>query len=177
MMIEGELRDGLRVAAQFTELPWVREQFQRKLGLDIWPGTVNLQVQDPTGLAVLARLRAGPDAPDPVPGAIPIEPPSASPSTGEAAGPAYCVGYCYLARLGPIPAAIVVPHVPDYPPDKLELVAPVRVRDALGLNPGDRVTVTIQPPPSLSHEGQGESTNAPPIPPLPLGEGRGEGAP
>jgi riboflavin kinase, archaea type len=178
LTIEGVLRDGLQVAAQFTELPWVREQFQRKLGLDIWPGTVNLQVQDPAGLTALARLRAGPDAPDPVPGAIPIEPPSASPSTGEATGPAYCVGYCYHARLGPIPAAIVVPHVPDYPPDKLELVAPVRVRDALGLNPGDRVTVTVGAlsPASLAHQGKGESTN--PLtnsPPL-VGERQGEGS-
>ena len=175
MIIEGELRDGLRVAAQFTELPWVRQQFQRKLGLDIWPGTVNLQVQDPAGLAVLARLRAGPDALDPIPGAVPIEPPSASPSAGGDTGPAYCVGYCYHARLGPLPAAIIVPRVPDYPPDKLELVAAVRVRDTLGLHPGDRVTVTIEPPPSLPDESQGESTNAPANPPLPLGEGRGEG--
>ena len=47
LTIHGILRDGLRVAAQFTELPWVREQFQRKLGLDVYPGTVNLQVQPP----------------------------------------------------------------------------------------------------------------------------------
>src|SRR5437764_5221067 len=69
LTIHGVLRTGLGVAAQFTELPWVREQFQRKLGLDVWPGTVNLQVQDPAGLAALARLRAG--------GGVPIDPPGA----------------------------------------------------------------------------------------------------
>src|SRR3954451_4001449 len=81
LTIHGILRDGLRVAAQFTELPWVREQFQRKVGLDVWPGTVNLQVADPAGLAVLARLRLPPDAPDGVPSGVPIEPPGPAPSS------------------------------------------------------------------------------------------------
>jgi CTP-dependent riboflavin kinase len=127
LVIEGVLRDGLRVAAQFTELPWVREQFARKLGLDVWPGTVNLQVQDGPGLAALARLRASE-------GGVPIDPP----------GGDFCVGRCFRARIGTVPAAVVVPHVDDYPADKLELIAAVRVRDALGLAPGDRVTVTVE---------------------------------
>jgi CTP-dependent riboflavin kinase len=129
MSIEGVLQDGLRVAAQFTELPWVREQFQQKLGLDVWPGTVNLQVRDPAGLAALARLRASE-------GGVAIDPPDAG----------HCVGRCFRARIGTVPAAIVVPHVADYPADKLELIAAVRVRDALGLDPGDRVTVTVTDP-------------------------------
>jgi CTP-dependent riboflavin kinase len=159
LSVEGVLRDGLRVAAGFTELPWVREQFRSKLGLDIYPGTVNLEVRDPAGLAVLARLRNGGHPPpgsaagSPQPDsslithysslvAVPIDPPEAG----------YCVGWCYAARIGAVPAAIVVPHVADYPPDKLELVAPVRVRDALGLQPGDRVTVTILPGPVAADE-------------------------
>jgi riboflavin kinase len=124
--VEGVLRTGLGVAAQFTELPWVREQFQRKLGLDVWPGTVNLQVQDPAGLAALARLRAG--------GGVPIDPREG----------AYCVGRCFPARIGALDAAVVVPEVADYPADKLELIAPVHVGRALGLQPGDRVTVVIE---------------------------------
>jgi CTP-dependent riboflavin kinase len=161
-MIEGVLRDGLRVAAQFTELPWVREQFQRKLGLDVWPGTVNLQVQDPDGRAALARLRQAPDAPGGIRSGVPIEPP-AVPASAEAPGadqPAYCVGYCFPALIGSLPAAVVVPHVADYPPDKLELVAAVRVRDALGMQPGDRVVVTVL-----------ESAEALTPAPLPGGEG------
>ena len=148
--IEGVLRDGLRVAAQFTELPWVRKQFQRKLGLDVWPGTVNLQVQDPAGLAVMARLRLAPEAPGGIASGVPIEPPrapgmTAIPSADAPASeqPTYCVGYCFPAFIGDLPAAIVIPHVPDYPADKLELVAAVRVRDALGVQPGDRLVVTV----------------------------------
>ena len=139
--IDGVLRDGLRVAAGFTELPWVRAQFRERLGLDIWPGTVNLQVSDPEGLALLARLRAADGDEAQALGGVPIEPPE----TG------YCVGWCYPARLGPLPAAIVMPHVADYPPDKLELIAAVRVRDALGLEPGDRVTVMLEGEASPPH--------------------------
>src|SRR5436853_6811437 len=99
LVIEGELRDGLRVAAQFTELPWVREQFQRKLGLDVWPGTVNLQVTDAAGLAALARLRVAPDAPGGLPSGVPIEPPRAASAAreedapGASDGATFCVGY------------------------------------------------------------------------------------
>jgi CTP-dependent riboflavin kinase len=136
LTIHGVLRDGLRVAAQFTELPWVREQFQRKLGLDVHPGTVNLQVEDPAGLAALARLRAAGATPDRALRAVPIDPPE---------GGAYCVGWCFAAHVGALPAAIVVPDIVDYPPDKLELIAAVHLRDALGLAPGDRVVVTLDP--------------------------------
>jgi CTP-dependent riboflavin kinase len=138
LTIEGTVRDGLHVAAQFTALPWVREQFQRKLGLDVYPGTVNLQVQDPAGLAALARLRAAAAAPDGGLRAVPIDPPE---------GGDYCVGWCFAAHVGGLPAAIVVPHVADYPPDKLELIAAVRLRDALGLSPGDRVLVSLDAAP------------------------------
>ena len=57
---------------------------------------------------------------------------------------AYCVGRCFPARIGALEAAVVVPEVADYPVDKLELIAPVHVGRALGLQPGDRVTVVIE---------------------------------
>jgi CTP-dependent riboflavin kinase len=33
--------------------------------------------------------------------------------------------------------------MPDYPADKLEIIAPVSVRDALRLSDGDRITLQI----------------------------------
>ena len=43
----------------------------------------------------------------------------------------------------------MAPHVPDYPAGKLELVAAVRVRDALGIQPGDRVVVEVATEPAI----------------------------
>ncbi len=41
------------------------------------------------------------------------------------------------------PSAAVVPEVPDYPADKLEIVAPVSVRDTLRLSDGDHIPLQI----------------------------------
>ena len=42
-----------------------------------------------------------------------------------------------------IDAAIVMPEVENYPADQIELIAPVGVRDALGLVDGDLVRIEI----------------------------------
>ncbi|MDP2812034.1 MAG: DUF120 domain-containing protein [Rhodocyclaceae bacterium] len=40
--------------------------------------------------------------------------------------------------------AAILPDVAGYPADKLEIVAPVAVRQALRLRDGDRVTLLVQ---------------------------------
>ena len=114
---------------------------------------------------------------------MPIEPPGPAPSSAAGAPgaprdpnePAFCVGYCFPARIGGLLAAVVIPHVPDYPADKLELVAAVRVRDALGVAPGDRVLVEVEHEASLaqpivpgqtrqSHESAGTNASCSPLP-------------
>lgn len=37
--------------------------------------------------------------------------------------------------------AVLLPEVKDYPKDKIEIVAPVRLKDALGVKDGDRLTL------------------------------------
>jgi riboflavin kinase, archaea type len=59
-------------------------------------------------------------------------------------------GFC-SARLYPITllgqfaddkiaGAILLPEVENYPPDKIEIVAPVRLKEKLGVRDGDQVT-------------------------------------
>jgi CTP-dependent riboflavin kinase len=38
-------------------------------------------------------------------------------------------------------AAVLLPEVKDYPKNKIEIVAPVRLKDALGVRDGDRLTL------------------------------------
>jgi CTP-dependent riboflavin kinase len=45
LTITGRLASGLGEGAAFTGLPWAREQFIARLGLDPFPGTVNLVLE------------------------------------------------------------------------------------------------------------------------------------
>ena len=39
------------------------------------------------------------------------------------------------------PAAVLFPEVKDYPKDKIEIVAPMRLKDAFDVKDGDRLTL------------------------------------
>jgi HAD superfamily hydrolase (TIGR01509 family) len=124
--IDGQLVRGLGQAADFTRIDWVRDQLMDLAGIDPHPGTVNLALADEPSRALWREWRA-------LPGET-IEPPD----------PAFCRARCYPARLaGRVPAAIVLPEVPSYPENKLELVAAVPVRGHLSLGEGERLSVEL----------------------------------
>jgi CTP-dependent riboflavin kinase len=101
------------------------EQVQQGFGFEPYPGTLNLRAEGPEGVEALAAVRAEPG--------VALEP-----------APGNCAARCYPARLaGRQEAALVVPLVAGYPDDVLELLAPVRLRDALGLREGDEVEVEV----------------------------------
>ncbi len=45
--IRGKIVEGLRVAADFTQIPWVRKQFISKLSIDPYLETLNLEIVNP----------------------------------------------------------------------------------------------------------------------------------
>lgn len=122
---DGVVCSGLGQGARFTALDWVGAEFRQRLGFVAWPGTLNLHVAGRAWERWRAALHehAG----------IRITPP-----------PGYCAARCYEVLLnGQLRAAAVFPEVAGYPADKLELVAPVALRPALGLSDGDRVRVRL----------------------------------
>jgi CTP-dependent riboflavin kinase len=122
---EGEVCSGLGEGARFVALDWAASEFRRTLGYEPWPGTLNLRMAG----AAWARWRQGLTVND----GIAIAPP-----------PGFCAARCFVVQLdGRVRAAAVVPDVGDYPPDKLELVAPVALRDALQLRDGSMVSVRV----------------------------------
>jgi len=124
--LTGHLVTGLGEAATFTRIDWARDQFVTKLGIDPFPGTVNLTLDDAVEIAKWARIRA-------LPGIALISPRTA-----------WCNARCYPVRIGKdIPGAIVFPEVADYPAAKVEVIAAVGVRAALGVVDGDPVTLEI----------------------------------
>jgi CTP-dependent riboflavin kinase len=129
--LTGTVRRGLGEATGFTGLDWVRRAFRDQLGIDPHPGTVNLALETEAARAAWEQIQRS--AP------IVIHPPD----------PAFCDAHCYPARIvgrdgAPLDAAIVIPQVPGYPTDQVELIAAVGVRDALDLAEGDAVTVAVE---------------------------------
>jgi riboflavin kinase len=123
--IRGKIVEGIGSAGDFTRIPWVRRQFLAKLGMDVYPGTLNLETEgDDTKALEILKAREG------------IE------ITAEQ--PTFCNAKCYPVLIaGQVRGTILFPLVPDYPANKMELIAPVHVRKTLLLDAGDLVEVEI----------------------------------
>ena len=127
--ILGRLATGIGQGKHFTQLDWAREQFIERLGIDPYPGTVNVIVDDPDAMPVWVRLKRT--------SGIRIDNPND--------GPHDCDARCYKVSIeGKIDAAIVLPEVDGYPPAQVELIAEIGVRDALGIEDGDSVRLDIR---------------------------------
>lgn len=55
-------------------------------------------------------------------------------------------GALFKARIGTYPCAIIHPEDPNYPVDIVEVIAPVNLRQALGLTDGSIVTIIADAP-------------------------------
>lgn len=127
VILIGVAASGLGRASQFTHLPWASEQFARKLKLRPIPGTFNVRLADDEIRSRWESLKreAG----------IEIDPPDVG----------SCVARCYPVLVNDrIRGAIILPHVPGYPEDQVEVLAEQSVRAALSLKDGDGVTLRVR---------------------------------
>lgn len=125
----GRLATGIGQGEHFTRLDWARTQFKDRLGIDPYPGTVNVIVDDPDTMPVWVRVKRAPG--------IRIENP------GD--GPHDCDARCYRVTIaGRIDGAIVVPEIDGYPPAQIEIIADIGVREALGIEDGDPVEIVLK---------------------------------
>jgi len=127
----GIIFSDLGQAASFMALEWVQTALQQRLGFLPFPATLNVRPKDAADAQVWCRMRRN--------------------SAGLALGRDHD-GFCE-ARLFPIavivpasaetdtiPGAILLPEVKNYPDDKIEIVAPVRLKEHLGVQDGDQLT-------------------------------------
>lgn len=125
--ITGVLATGVGEATGFTSLDWARAAFRDRLGIDVYPGTVNVIVTADEDRTAWRRVKSWPG--------IVLPPPR----------PDWCNSRCYHARLNDrIDAAIVLPEIESYPEDQIELIAAVAVRDTLGLQDGDPMVIDVR---------------------------------
>lgn len=124
--IKGRITEGLKESRLFTHIPWVREQFITKLGIDPYPGTLNLELIDNQDIEKLKEIKRRKG--------IEIIP----------ADPGFCSAKCFHVLVcGKIKGALIIPQVPDYPESKVEIISSDRIRDVLPLELGDLVSVEI----------------------------------
>jgi CTP-dependent riboflavin kinase len=124
--IRGKIVDGIRVASDFTQVPWVKAQFASKLAIDAFPGTLNLEITEPDDLKAFESVKAQEG--------IEITPEQAS----------FCSAKCYPVLIaGKVKGAIVFPCIAEYPKNKMELIARVHVRNTLSLKAGDVIEVEL----------------------------------
>ena len=125
--LKGRVVSGAREASFFTQLEWVQLQCQRKLGFKPFPGTLNLEIGEESlsVMEVIKRVKA-----------VALIPPD----------PKYCEARALPLIVGGIGGALIIPSedVNIHGKNIVEVIAPVKLKGALGLTEGDSVVLAIR---------------------------------
>jgi riboflavin kinase len=123
IVFEGTVFSGTGEGKKFISLPWVKRQIEEKLGFTPYAGTLNIHLtKESAQKKILLNTAEG----------IRVEP-----QVG------YCRGVMFKACIDSIQCGVVVPQVPTYLKDVLEVIAPVYLRECLKLADGTVVTVSV----------------------------------
>jgi riboflavin kinase len=121
--IEGTVFSGNGRGKKFVELTWFKRQVEEKLGFSTYLGTLNLRLLDKeVEKRELLETK----------GSLTVEP-----QTG------YYSGLLFRATIEGLECAVVIPIMPNYPKDVLEVISPVYLRGRFKLIDGNLVTVSI----------------------------------
>jgi len=121
--LKGKVYTGKGEGKKFVTLPWVEEQIREKLGFVPFAGTLNIRLNR----EVLANKKM-------LTKASRIE---ITPEKG------YCKGVLIKAKITGLDCAIIIPSVGGYPPDVVEVISPVFLRQQLHLADGCETAVMI----------------------------------
>lgn len=126
-VLRGKILSGVQKAAQFTQLDWVQEQCMEKLGFIPFPGTVNIEITE-GDISTLNALRKEEG--------IRLIPPD----------PQFCESKAFPIAMGHIQGALIIPeeNVRVHGRAVIEIMAPVKVKDALGVGDGDSLSFRLK---------------------------------
>lgn len=125
--LEGIVTSGLGEGQYYISIDGYMEQFKEKLGFTLFPGTLNVKIKD---YCLDARKKMDEMSYIKIDGF----------SDGQRT---YGASDCYSADIGGIHCFIIVPERTHYQGDLLEIIAPVKMREALKLKDGDEVKVIV----------------------------------
>lgn len=127
--LTGIIFSDLGQASSFMALAWVQDSLKESLGYHPFPATLNLRPRDAQDTQIWRRVQselAG----------VPL-PPAAN---GFCSARIFRVAITSHAK-GRVEGAILLPEVKDYPNDKIEIVAPMQLKNHLGVKDGDQLTL------------------------------------
>ena len=129
LTVTGKIVSGEKKGAFFTQLDWVQNQCQKKLGFRPFPGTLNLEIEEEKIPLLEAFLQKN---------GIALVPPASN----------FCTGQVFPVSIMGVSGAIVAPaeDVRAHGKNIIELIAPTSLKDALDVDDGDEVMLVISPP-------------------------------
>ena len=126
MQLSGRVVTGTGQGAGFTELEHAKQQFLDKLGIDTWPGTLNVKLDDADSLSGWRDLRNA--------DGIGINSPDDN----------NCHARSYPVQINnQVTGAIIFPEVSGYPADQVEIISPLSLRRHFSLDDGDRLSLDV----------------------------------
>ncbi len=127
IIIRGRVFSGIGEGRYYVSLNGYKKQFIEKLGFEPYPGTLNLKIPREQ---MFFRRRLDEEEGIMING---FKTPHRTFGDVKA----------FKCRIHGIKGAVVLPKRTHYPKDVLEVIAPVKLRDALGLKDGDYVEVEV----------------------------------
>ena len=123
LCLRGTVFSGRGEGARFINLPWVKKQIREQLGFSPYRGTLNVRLtRESIRVKKLLTRVAG----------LKINP---------AAG--YYAGKLFRARLMNLECALVIPQVPGYSEDVIELISPDDLKNKLCLEDGSTCEIKV----------------------------------
>jgi riboflavin kinase len=131
--LSGTVTSGMGEGRHYISLPGYMEQFEERLGYTPFAGTLNVELDDDS-----VRSRARMDTLDPVP----ID---GWEDEDRTYGPAFCWPATLETPDGERyeDAHVIAPERTHHGADQLEVIAPAKLRDALGLDDEDHLSVQV----------------------------------
>ena len=129
--IQGVIFSDLGQASKFMALDWVQKALRQRLGFAPYPATLNVRPSTPQDVQLWEEIQREIVA-------VPLAPLE----VGFCSADLYFVSLKRSVGSGEsVRGAVLLPAVVDYPKDKIEIVTPVRVKDALSIKDGDSLVL------------------------------------
>ena len=127
LTVTGKIVSGEKKGAFFTQLDWVQNQCQEKLGFKPFPGTLNLEIQADKIPHIEALFKRS---------GIELVPPD----------PKFCTGHVYPVSIMGVKGALVAPaeDVRVHGKNIIELIAPTCLKEAMDADDGDEIMLVAK---------------------------------